>query len=186
MLIKASPVFEAMFNSGVKEVVDGVLPIKDLDFGTVHSMLKFAYTDELADNMDAAKLLVAANRLAAFCYFESYIISFILLRFQMDRPKQLCADVLMASLAVENACEMLSLGDDQHCSRHAQWYKEKRNGKKKVVKKKVVKKDVCLTVLFFCHSFNLAWSFLSVHHVQCDCGIANGFVVGRSSKSGPD
>ncbi|GBM66609.1 hypothetical protein AVEN_109018-1 [Araneus ventricosus] len=64
ILSALSPVFEAMFRSNMKEVIEKCVHLDDVDAETVKHMLMFLYSDTLEDLewKDAMKLYVAADK----------------------------------------------------------------------------------------------------------------------------
>jgi len=89
-----SPVFAAMFTSGMKENLVNRVDIEDVSPDVFQALLHFIYTDQVDfAEVDAKDLLIAANK---------YLLP--LLKFQ-------CQESLSQSLTKENCTEMLMLAD---------------------------------------------------------------------------
>ena len=99
ILSARSPVFRAMFQAEMKEKDSRQVVIRDLKESVIPEMLKYIYTgtccvnDEKPDMEVVSALLGAADK------------------YQMDVLKEMCENVLSSTLLIENALELLSLGD---------------------------------------------------------------------------
>lgn len=99
ILATRSPVFRAMFQAEMKEKDSRQLVIRDLKATVIPEMLKYIYTgsccvkDEKPDMEEVSALLEAADK------------------YQMDVLKEMCEKVLSSTLLIDNALQLLSLGD---------------------------------------------------------------------------
>jgi len=89
-----STYMEAMLNSGMKEVDDGVLEIKDLDVGEVKAVLKFIYTGRVEKIKEKSSILLRAAD-----------------RYELSGLKKLCERELMSSMKSSNVLDRLVLAD---------------------------------------------------------------------------
>ena len=62
LLSARSPVFAAMFASGMEETITGQVCIEDADFSTFCDFLKFLYTGTLESSVKKEKLLAVADK----------------------------------------------------------------------------------------------------------------------------
>lgn len=94
ILAARSPVFSAMFASDMEERLRGRVEIPDIDFDVLKEMLSYIYTG-CAPNMGkmAEALLAAADK------------------YDLQRLKFMCQDVLCANFTVENTANILVLAD---------------------------------------------------------------------------
>merc|ERR1719319_375878 len=89
-----STYMEAMLNSGMKEVDDGVLEIKDLDVEEVKAVLKFIYTGRVEKIKEKSSVLLRAAD-----------------RYELSGLKKLCERELMSSMKSSNVLDRLVLAD---------------------------------------------------------------------------
>ena len=103
VLCARSPVFMAMFQSGMKESNTQKITINDMKTEVVAEMLKFIYTGNVSNanvlNNLARDLLSAANH------------------YQLNMLKGLCEDKLCENLDVSSSVELLVLGDLHQASK---------------------------------------------------------------------
>ncbi|GFV96784.1 speckle-type POZ protein [Trichonephila clavipes] len=95
VLCVRSPVFKAMLTTEMKETVNQLMEIHDLEVNTVRHMLNFMYTDT-TDNLDwdtASKFYIAADK------------------YDVAALKRLCSTALKAGLCVANIGKILRLSD---------------------------------------------------------------------------
>ncbi|XP_062520159.1 speckle-type POZ protein B-like [Corticium candelabrum] len=95
-LAARSPVFCAMFDHEMEESRKGRVQITDVQSDVLQEMLRFIYTSEIAQEKlekMATELLAAADK------------------YQLDRLKVICEDVMRTNLSVENAADILVLAD---------------------------------------------------------------------------
>lgn len=95
VLCARSPVFKAMLTTEMKETVNQLMEIHDLEVEIVRHMLNFMYTDT-ADDLNwetASKLYVAADK------------------YDVAALKRLCSDALKTGLCVANIGDILILSD---------------------------------------------------------------------------
>ncbi|GFT19007.1 speckle-type POZ protein [Trichonephila clavipes] len=95
ILSARSPVFKAMFTNEMKEKIKESVNITDVDAGTMHRILLYVYTDILEDLCleTASPLYEAADK------------------YQILSLRNKCSAFLMASLSVNNVCNVLILAD---------------------------------------------------------------------------
>ena len=99
ILSARSPVFKRMFDNEMKEKNNRLVDIKEMDPSIVKEMLKFIYTgkcsvsDKDADPEIASELLKAAHR------------------YGLNILVEMCGNVLLSTLTLENVLELLELGD---------------------------------------------------------------------------
>ncbi|XP_055942458.1 speckle-type POZ protein-like [Argiope bruennichi] len=90
-----SPVFEAMFNTNIKETIKKCVHIDDIDAATVKRMLVFLYTDTLGE---------LTWKKATKLYFSA-------VKYQILSLKEECTMRLKQSISVSNCCDLLLLAD---------------------------------------------------------------------------
>merc|ERR1719221_311121 len=94
ILATRSTYMEAMLNSGMKEVDEGVMEIKDLDVDDVRAVLKFIYTGRVKNiKKNSTALLRAADR------------------YELLGLKKLCEKELISSMKTDNVLDRLILAD---------------------------------------------------------------------------
>ena len=99
ILSARSPVFRAMFQAEMKEKDLKIVEIQDLKAKVIPEMLKYIYTgnccvnDKKPDTEKVIELLEAGDK------------------YQMDILKEMCETVLSGKLVLDNALQLLSLGD---------------------------------------------------------------------------
>ncbi|GBM99559.1 TD and POZ domain-containing protein 4 [Araneus ventricosus] len=98
ILSARSPVFRAMFSTDMKEKLNGLVDVSDLDDETVHQLIVFLYTNKLEELKweDAVRLYEAADKYA------------------ITSLKDRCSLFLKGSLNLKNACGALILSDLHH------------------------------------------------------------------------
>ena len=88
VLMAASPYFEAMFNSGMKEAIDGEIRFQDMSASIFEHVLEFIYTGKhIVTKDNATSLLEAASLL------------------QINALFQLCEETISCNLSLENCLE---------------------------------------------------------------------------------
>ncbi|CAL1295607.1 unnamed protein product [Larinioides sclopetarius] len=97
-LCARSPVFKIMLTSDMSEKNSNVIPIDDLEDGTVEQLLLFLYTDQLEDLCwdSAMKLYYAADK------------------YQIERLRVVCSSFFVDNITISCACELLIMADT-HC-----------------------------------------------------------------------
>ena len=100
ILASRSHVFEAMFDSNMKEMKTGKVEIQDMDPEVLGNLLQYIYTG-VAPNIDtmAKELFAAADQ------------------YQIEKLKELCEEKLMSTIDVDNCIDHLVLGDLYHAPR---------------------------------------------------------------------
>merc|ERR1719221_184778 len=99
ILATRSTYMEAMLNSGMKEVDEGVMEIKDLDVDDVRAVLKFIYTGRVKNiKKNSTALLRAADR------------------YELLGLKKLCEKELISSMKTDNVLDRLILADSAQAS----------------------------------------------------------------------
>lgn len=96
ILCARSPVFEAMFDSSMKEATSNSIDIEDFDFDTIDRMLAFLYSDSVARDLGFESLLrlyKAADK------------------YQVASLKKKCLALLGPRMCVENFCKVLVIAD---------------------------------------------------------------------------
>jgi speckle-type POZ protein len=89
-----SPVFKAMLSHDTKELRNNYIKIKDINGKTMMEMLRFIYTGDIEDEKEVARdLLVAADK------------------YQIEKLKIRCCDILVKEVTVQNAIEMILIAD---------------------------------------------------------------------------
>lgn len=109
LLAVRSPVFRAELCGPMRETSTRCVTIQDMQPAVFRALLHFIYTDSLPDDMDALEegdkremvchLLVAADR------------------YDVDRLKLICQNILGKNLDVETVATTLALADQHHCDR---------------------------------------------------------------------
>ncbi|XP_032222942.1 speckle-type POZ protein [Nematostella vectensis] len=94
ILAARSPVFSAMFEHEMEESRKGRVEILDIDPDVFQEMLKFVYTGNTPQIQGMADDLLAAAD-----------------KYDLERLKVMCEDVLCSNLTVENVCDVLILAD---------------------------------------------------------------------------
>jgi len=94
MLSARSPVFQAMFQSGLAENEAGSVEIEDIKPNVMIEMLRYIYSGcTLAVEIYGRELLAAADK------------------YQLDKLKNCCEEFLFGTLNVENCIDLILLGD---------------------------------------------------------------------------
>ncbi|CAL1276734.1 unnamed protein product [Larinioides sclopetarius] len=98
ILSARSPVFRAMFSADMKEKLNGVVDVSDLDDETVRQLLLFLYSNKLEELKweDALQLYEAADK------------------YEITSLKDQCSLFLKGNLNLKNACEALIISDLHH------------------------------------------------------------------------
>ena len=102
ILASRSPVFKDMFESNMKENINGIIVMNDISLEVFESMLKYIYTGEAPkiETYDtfALGLFIAADR------------------FKLVKLKELCEKQLTSQINFENCMNLLALGDKHNAS----------------------------------------------------------------------
>ncbi|ELU12514.1 hypothetical protein CAPTEDRAFT_140887, partial [Capitella teleta] len=77
LLIAASPFFETMFQSGMKESVDQVVELKFSDADTIRMLVEFIYSGEIDVNKDNVRTIIAASEFLLLKDLKAHCENFI-------------------------------------------------------------------------------------------------------------
>ncbi|XP_061396063.1 protein roadkill-like [Musca vetustissima] len=93
LLCARSEVFAAMFRNDLEEKKTGIIQIEDMNSKLLKELLNYIYTDKKIPKEMAADLFVAGNKYA------------------MSGLQEMCENVLIETMSVDTAADILLLGD---------------------------------------------------------------------------
>ncbi|ELT97947.1 hypothetical protein CAPTEDRAFT_63547, partial [Capitella teleta] len=93
VLMAASPFFETMFQSGLKEAVEQDIKLDFADSGTIRSLMKFFYTGDIKLTAENIKAIVAGSEFLCCKHLKAY-----------------CEEFLMGNVGLSNCIDYYQLG----------------------------------------------------------------------------